>query len=204
MVRPALTRLGPFDDPKPRATYALPIQGLPASYGSGDVLWGGLECYGEMNSHVEPPVLWLVPSAGAGIQLYEERDGKLNLKRDLGAEARKRIGKTALPEYWRQRLFVNPNQNARKANSISGLPIYNGTGWHKGGMSISVKGHLVISCYVTKGDFVAPVGKRTDANYVYWGASARKKATPDQKGIQGLAFPIRHYPGRLYFGEIHV
>ncbi|MEX0702353.1 MAG: hypothetical protein WD069_09685 [Planctomycetales bacterium] len=68
-------------------------------------------------------------------------------------------------------------------------------------MSASVTGHLAVSCYVTKGDNPAPVAKRTDE--VRLDRGNVRDANLD-KQIRGRVYTPRFFPGRTYFGEIHI
>lgn len=103
----------------------------------------------------------------------------------------------------RQGVSCDVSQKTRRANLISGLPIYCGTGWHIGGMYVSVNGHLGISCYVTKG---APpkVGTRRDQRVVDDGKAYGKRDNGGDFKVKGRVFKPKFYPGRLYFGEVHI
>ncbi|MEX0702355.1 MAG: hypothetical protein WD069_09695 [Planctomycetales bacterium] len=96
------------------------------------------------------------------------------------------------------------SQDRRTANLLSGLPIYTGTGWHYGGMAVSVTGHLAVSCYVTKGDIPAPVAKRTDEARLERGTASNASAKDGERELRGRVYTPRFFPGRTYFGEIHV
>jgi hypothetical protein len=117
-----LVILGPFEDQKPRATYALPLLDYSPQY--SQKAWGGLEYTAELDSWTDPPRIWLVPGhpgaqdfteqdrvtwAQAGIKVYALRDGgRLELLRDFGAEAARAVGRLEPPMWGRQRLVVNP------------------------------------------------------------------------------------------------
>ncbi len=85
---------------------------------------------------------------------------------------------------------TSSSRDGRHADVTSGLRLYNGTGWHKGGLYINAKGNILASCFVTKGDVVPFLAKRTDEAQL--GLGQRAQYTP------------RIYPGRLRFGELHV
>ncbi|MCK6473948.1 MAG: hypothetical protein L6R28_19680 [Planctomycetes bacterium] len=95
------------------------------------------------------------------------------------------------------------SQGARATDLISGLPIYCGTGWHIGGMTVSVKGHLGISCYVTKG---APpeITTRNDEKNVDDGKGYGRTDKGGDTPVKGRVFKPDFYPGRMYFGEVHI
>ncbi len=295
-VPPKLTRLGPFEDPRPRATYDLPLRLGSRCLNRGRI-WGGLEVTAELDSWTDPPTIWIVPGLPvkgeqqgevpyiggatevtweqAGIKLYAEKDGKLQLLRDFGREAKEAVLRLVPPMFARQRLYVNPktgllyvaegqtthykafkdvleidpttgkirevslpfdaedmafdtdgrvylrshdllvryqmdrwreipfdygeqhsrvgtslSRDTRRTDVASGLPLYNGTGWHKGGIYVNVKGDIIASCYVTKGDRVPPLAKRTDEKQV--------------EAYTGKEYTPRMYPGRLRFGEMHI
>lgn len=234
-----------------------------------------------------------VPAGGSGRRTAGQEsvpEGRLRLVRNFADDVKKSIGKFVLPQYWRQRLYVNPktgllyvaeqhtaarekafrelievdpesgrtrivqlpfdaedlafgpdgsiylreritvaryefpsfreipwdygeqyrdvscdsSQVRRTANLLSGLPIYTGTGWHSGGLAVSVKGHLAVSCYVTKGDVPAPVDMRTDEAAVDRGTTDRAHPEEGERTLRGRVFTPRFFPGRTYFGEIHV
>ena len=56
-------------------------------------------------------------------------------------------------DYGREQKGVgtSASNDGRRTDVVSGLPLYNGTGWHKGGMYVNVKGDILASCLVTKG-----------------------------------------------------
>ncbi len=295
-IRPTLTRLGPFEDPRPRASWPLPLLGAGTRYSAYRV-WGGLEYHAELDSWTEPPTIWLVPGRPttkqrgddlpyvghrgrvpwehAGIKLLVPKDGKLIVRRDFGKEALKAVLRLVPPMFARQRLYVNPktgllyvaegqtthykafkdileidpatgrireiavpfdaedmafdtdgnlylrshdllvrytmntwrevpfdygeqreragtslSRDTRRRDVVSGLPFYNATGWHKGGVCVNVKGDIIVSCYVTKGDVVPPLPKRTDQKQLGLGLKAK--------------YLPRIYPGRVRFGELHI
>jgi len=127
-VPPKLTRLGPFDDPRPRAVYDLPLLQSSRHINRGRV-WAGLDFTAELDSWTDPPTIWVVPGTpvgggdrentpylsankvgweAAGIKLLAETGGKLKLLRDFGVEARQAVGRLVPPMFARQRLYVNP------------------------------------------------------------------------------------------------
>ncbi|KKL87755.1 hypothetical protein LCGC14_1931540, partial [marine sediment metagenome] len=127
-VPPKLTRLGPFEDPKVRASYPLPLF-QSSQYLARGRIWAGLDFTAELDSWTDPPTIWLVPGHpmrdgrkdntpylgkggvgwdNAGIKLYAETGGKLKLLRDFGKEAKKAVVRLVPPMFARQRLYVNP------------------------------------------------------------------------------------------------
>lgn len=104
----------------------------------------------------------------------------------------------------REHVTCATDNNARAAKLISGLPIYCGTGWHIGGMTVSVKNNIGISCYVTKGEGTAPVAFRTGERHIINGDSAVGSAENNAGVPQGRVFTPRFYPGRMRFGEVHI
>lgn len=117
------TRLGPFDDPKPRATFDLPFEQYNPQVG----FYMGVTRYGlqfrvALDSYSEPATIWMVPGqtdsesfgvqgsgwAKGGIRLLQEKDGKLAVIKDFGQEALKSVKRLRPPVYGRQRLYVNP------------------------------------------------------------------------------------------------
>ncbi|MEX0718273.1 MAG: hypothetical protein WD066_16890 [Planctomycetaceae bacterium] len=309
VVPPRLRTYGPFDDPQPRATYPLPFdedsgRGYRETF-HGNQVWAGMEFNAELDSWSDPPRIWTVagkplrgPSAREHIRIYEldeasgtlPANGELRLVRDFADDVEKSIGKFVQPQYWRQRLYVNPatgllyvaeqhtaarekafrelievdpntgrarvvqlpfdaedlafgpdgsiylreriavaryefpsfreipwdygeqmrnvtcdsSQTRRTADLLSGLPIYTGTGWHTGGLAVSVTGHLAVSCYVTKGDVPAPVDTRTDEDFLDRGTTDRPNSEEGERKLRGRVFIPRFFPGRTYFGEIHI
>ncbi|MCK6472383.1 MAG: hypothetical protein L6R28_11620 [Planctomycetes bacterium] len=103
------------------------------------------------------------------------------------------------------KVSCDDSQRRRTTDLISALPVYCGTGWHLGGMTVSVKDHLGISCYVTKGDTPAPVAFRTDEKMVEtgtnWSGSVVKESS---RVVKGRVYSPKFYPGRMYFGEVHI
>jgi len=294
-VPPKLTKLGPFDDPKPRGSWPLPILQSGSHYSRGRI-WAGLGYNAELDSWTDPPTIWLVPGVPAdgekrddiayitsaktgwresGIKLLAVTEGKLKLLRDFGAEAARDVVRLKPPMFARQRLYVNPatgllyvaegqtthykafkdileidpdtgkireirlpfdaedlafdtsgriylrthdllaryemdpwreipfdygearkkvgtslSRDGRRTDVVSGMKLYNGTGWHKGGVYVNVRGDIVTSCYVTKGDVVPPLATRTDVVQLDRG--------------DGKSYAPRIYPGRIRFGEMHI
>ncbi|MCX7803906.1 MAG: hypothetical protein N3A38_01820 [Planctomycetota bacterium] len=97
----------------------------------------------------------------------------------------------------------NPHSDRRTASAISGLVTYSGTGLHKGGIYISLKGDLAISCYVTK-DVPAPVEKRTDEKPAALDGNPTRHVPEGKDWAAGNLYTPRFFPGRYYWGEVHV
>ncbi len=294
-VPPQLTRLGPFDDPRPRAVYPLPLLQRRDRYSRYRV-WAGLEFTAELNSWTDPPTIWLVPGVPAtrepqdevpfighgqagweetGIRFFAEQDGKLEIRSDFADQARRAVRRLVPPMFARQRLYVNPatgllyvaegqtthykafkdllvidpatggirkvrlpfdaedmafdtqgrvylrshdlivryemdtwrevpfdygerrtnvgtseSRDTRRTDVLSGLPLYNRTGWHKGGIDVNVAGDIIATCYLTKGDAVPPLALRMDPRQI-----DRGDAKP---------YVPQMYPGRMRFAELHI
>ena len=117
-VKATLTRLKSFEDPRPETVYALPFGAPGQPYGDrvgSYSFFGGLEYCVELDPWTDPPTLWMVnglPKAntieGVGIQMYAVKEKELVKLRDFSEEALRTLGKSRLPAFWRQRLYVNP------------------------------------------------------------------------------------------------
>ncbi|MCG3179140.1 MAG: hypothetical protein BIFFINMI_01471 [Phycisphaerae bacterium] len=105
----------------------------------------------------------------------------------------------------RKNVSADFDSGRRTADLISAIPLYSGTLLQKGGMSLSPRGHLVVSCYVTK-DVPAPVDKRTDEKPVSLdGNPTRRLPGADEKAWpKGSLYTPRFFPGRYYWGEVHI
>lgn len=113
IVKPSLTRLASFDDPKVVASYALPLHS--GDHVGSQTYYGGLEFMVQLDPYADPPTLWMVADKpkefdiqGVGLQLYELKDKELVKLRDFSEEAVANLGKSRLPVFWRQRLYANP------------------------------------------------------------------------------------------------
>lgn len=82
----------------------------------------------------------------------------------------------------------------------SAIPLYTGTMWHKGGLWVSPKGHIAISCYSTK-DLMPSFDLRTDEEKLGEGPGDPKEG---RKIVRGNVYVPRFFPGRNYYGQIHV
>lgn len=91
----------------------------------------------------------------------------------------------------RKRVGTSSSSNGRRRDVISGLPLYNGTGWHKGGIYVNTRGNIIASCLVTKGDAVPFLELVTDEKQV-------------SQGPRAPYYTPAMYPGRLRFGEVHI
>ncbi len=134
--------------------------------------------------------------------LFHLRDHKRVVRYD--ADTAKSVFREVPFDYGEEMANVTAASTApRSTTAISGLLLYNGTGWHKGGMYVSSKGHLAISCYVTKGAIPAPVPIRSDSmlGTVQLGMDAASDFSGKDRG---RVYVPMFYPGRVYFGEVHV
>jgi hypothetical protein len=296
-VAPTLTRFGSFENPRRQSSVPLPVQvNLRGFFHSGpfidvavdwwakqptlwlstkkhnvsriDVAWGGAKAYDKRAKDE-----WLVD----GIRMLVEEDGKWQERRNFAKDARQSVKRIKPPDFSRQRLYVNPqneklyiaedagfdksfsqmvqiepttgqiqlvelpfncedmcfdaegqaylrtdtlvarydsktwrespgdygeeHQNVgfsssasrRRANLISGLriPGRRPVCWNAGGMGVSPKGHLIVSCCSR-----AVIADRKAAKQSAWerrrGLSSGKPYTPTM------------YPGRARWQEIHV
>jgi len=110
-----LTVLKSFDEPLPTATYPLKLD-VPPSRGSG------LSYRAVLDSWAKVPSFWIVTEWGrvdfisrrasratdANIQVFQLQDGKVKLLRDFNEDVRRVASRTTAPEYYRQRLHVDP------------------------------------------------------------------------------------------------
>ncbi len=118
-ISPALFHYGPFEDPKPKAKYPLP---LPLYKGAHMEWWNmpPLSYRAALDGYTDPPTIWLCGGAEASpkpqpwesfhIRLLQVKNGKLEVVRSFGAEAQKDAGRPKGP-IWNiqhQRLYVNP------------------------------------------------------------------------------------------------
>ena len=112
-----LTVYGPLEEPKPRASYAIPFVDYVPRVSTYYAHHEGLQYRVCLDSWTAPPTVWLVPNAPGrhnygktpsvsrtAIRLLVPKDGKLAVQRDFGREA----AQWPPPASWRQRLFVNP------------------------------------------------------------------------------------------------
>jgi hypothetical protein len=118
-IRPALTVFGPFGDLEKRASCP-----LPKGYGGGRVnyLYSGMgfPLSAAVDGYTDPPTVWLanewrrenVLSRGKiryhNMQLFSFKGGRLELKRDFGAEVAKSVKRARPAPYARPRLYFNP------------------------------------------------------------------------------------------------
>ncbi|MCX7590855.1 MAG: hypothetical protein N2255_04420, partial [Kiritimatiellae bacterium] len=91
----------------------------------------------------------------------------------------------------RKKVGTSTSNVGRRSDVVGGLPLYNGTGWHKGGIYVNACGNILASCYVTKGDAIPFLELRTDEKQI------------SQESRSPYYTPMM-YPGRLRFGELHV
>lgn len=125
VAKPKLTRLGPVEDPKVRATCDLPIlDHNPRVFMNKTA---GLPYTFALDSWAKTPTIWLVPAhlgfisklmvvrgaldragAKAGIVMLVEKDGKLIVQRDFGKEVVQAIRRAKPAVHSRQKLYVNP------------------------------------------------------------------------------------------------
>jgi len=106
-VQPRLTRLGPFDDPRPLGAWPLPLIRKSRRRIANAAI----------DFHTDPPTLWLVRDPGGygvdwqrdeGIKLYRIDGRKLVLKRSFQGDARRAVVRTRPPGHSRWRLHVDP------------------------------------------------------------------------------------------------
>jgi hypothetical protein len=119
------------------------------------------------------------------------------------------------PDTWREvpwdygeqcnSMAANPNSPRRNAVLDAVVPGYSGTFLHQGGLSVSLRGNLIVSYYVTK-DVPAPVTKRTDEKPASLdGNPTRHKPDANEpQWAKGRLYTPRFYAGRYYWGEVHV
>jgi len=110
-----LTVLKSFDDPGPSASYPLKLD-VPPSRGSG------LSYRAVLDSWAEAPSFWIVTewgrvdyisrqqsrNADANIQIFQLREGEAKLVRDFNDDVVSTVRRKTAPEYFRQRLHVDP------------------------------------------------------------------------------------------------
>ncbi len=126
-IQPTMYRLGAFDDPKPIATYPLPLEeykGRNNEWGSWAQIRGPLY-WCELDSWTDPPTVWLGQiqnqrganqySGIAGqrwsrsaVRLLQVRDGKLEQVRDFGQDVNQQVVRSAPPIWNTQRMYANP------------------------------------------------------------------------------------------------
>ena len=124
-VEATLTHLGPMEDPAVRNKCPLPFQDYNPT-----VSWnhaGGFQYRAELDSWADQPSIWLVTGAAggisynddgsirgvdaggaAGVEVFEETDGKLVPKCKFAADVVKSVVRLQPPILWRQRLYLNP------------------------------------------------------------------------------------------------
>lgn len=109
-----LQKFGLFDDPKLLAEYALRLKAY-----SKDSRWYRVVAPPHqvaLDSWTNPPTIWLIPGSPAwkaklqdtGIQLFVEKNGRLERKADFHQHVSQRLGRLTPPALHRQRLYVNP------------------------------------------------------------------------------------------------
>lgn len=124
---PTFSRLKSMDDPRVLATGPLPLSGHFAGIFMNRN--GGLQHDVWVDFHTNPPTLWIVPgTAGTdnklllargdykelptweacSLHLFVEKNGKLELKKSFGDDAKKTVARVTPPVISRQRLYVNP------------------------------------------------------------------------------------------------
>lgn len=124
--KPGVTVYGAFDNPKKKASYALPV----GKADSWSMLERGQQFNIELDSHVDPPRLWIVgrkkqvTAAGVrnwgkgfinsggweqqAIRIFELKDKKWTLLQNFGSVAKKEVLSLKPPDHSSQRLHVNP------------------------------------------------------------------------------------------------
>ncbi len=107
-----VTCYGPFENPVKKKTLALPLNKYNGSTRFYDRAGNGGHQYNvALDSHTEPPTIWLVPQGGwqHGIQLLQEEKGKLVVKRDFTKDVQTSgVTPRPLPNR-RWRVYVNPH-----------------------------------------------------------------------------------------------
>lgn len=93
------------------------------------------------------------------------------------------------PERWRQVPFDYGETNGKL---IGVIPLYNRTGWHKGGLHVNMKGDVLLSVYVTKGEWKPGLTEST------------KFEKNEQTSFDVENYVPQMYPGRVRLGEIHL
>jgi SMP-30/gluconolaconase/LRE-like protein len=122
-VSATLTRLGPVEDPKVKASYVLPLNGYNPT-----ISWnrtGGLQYRFAVDFWAKTPTAWVIPGTihgfggwgvveqksdlrGTGLLLLQEANGKLIVKRDFHADVTQSVVRAKPPVVQRQRLYVHP------------------------------------------------------------------------------------------------
>lgn len=118
-LKPALVRLGAFDDPREKSRFELPV----VAYRGRHEEWWEMPTVayrGALDFRTEPPTVWLASGKAHGseqipwdhfqLRLFREKDGKLEVVRAFGPEAGAKLGRQKAP-IWNiqhQRLYVNP------------------------------------------------------------------------------------------------
>jgi NHL repeat-containing protein len=113
-IKPTLRVHGPFDNPKERAAYPLPLP----EYKRPNSEWGwtarttGSVYIGIVDFYAKTPTVWLSqiwPSRGrTGIRLYRINGKKLEQVRNFKADTIRAVKRDRPPILNRQRLYVNP------------------------------------------------------------------------------------------------
>jgi len=116
-VEPTLTVFKSFEDPTPTLTCPLPMRGVP-SRGTG------LSFRAELDPWADPVTIWFATDWGrldimtrgrmtySNITIHALHEGRLRLKRDFSRDVRRAVKRIQAPEYFRQRLYVNPKTGA--------------------------------------------------------------------------------------------
>lgn len=126
-VEAVMTHLGPLENPAVKAQCPLP---MPGGY-NPTISWnvpGGVQYRVELDSWAEKPTVWILNGKVADVmghddgsidgikvyfdggcaQIFEEVDGKLELKQSFAKEVTKSVQRLIPPILSRQRLIVNP------------------------------------------------------------------------------------------------
>ncbi|MFW6158859.1 MAG: hypothetical protein ACOC8E_05825, partial [Planctomycetota bacterium] len=105
-----LTHLGPFENPREIASYPLPWLGRQEYNGWTHI--GGRQVRAALDSWSDPPRIWLSRGDGSwadrSVVVLVEQDGKLAVRREFAADAKKVVGRLRPPALGRQRLYFNP------------------------------------------------------------------------------------------------
>lgn len=127
-IKAAVTRYGPFDDPKELSKFDLPIPEFGGRYGIHTGLPHPLWYTAEIDPWADKFTIWLgrdcrndieagitsgnggqtTPFEAAGIKLLREKEGKLEVVRDFGQETVKEAVRAKPPTNAIQHLYVNP------------------------------------------------------------------------------------------------
>ena len=126
-VRPKLTRFGPFEDPKQRAVFPLPVpfyeNPLTSWYGGSHIGIGwGQPVLVTLNSWTDPPTIWMAREKGRaslgcnpesmGIRRLVIQGDRLKESGRFGKEAARSVVRLTPAVFQRQRLYVNPADGA--------------------------------------------------------------------------------------------